>query len=548
MLAAHKGSLEMVQWILDHTNSINHRDNHQCNCLFYALKSNVDNSDVVRALLEKGAKVNQENQDGVTPLMIAAEKGLIDSLKVLIDYQADVNSIKASTGDTVLHFAVRSKGSNAAECTKELLNTGSDISIANKNKENPLDEAKRNTNKKVYEIIKEYIKDNKQAAQKAEDELVKSEKEVLIAKNTSSTKKGGKVHKESNDKYQRPSSSTIQNTQYKTKINMNKSKRHITPVKDSEVQVKNDIELVNNDIDFKPENDNEVNVKAYKAINGMMDGNKALGFTNGFPVTSNSQNTDQEISVYITTIKRKDKTIANIIKKSDTLKILIEDKEKNIANLEKKLIEYKTKLNIKQDTTPKLVTKKPIYFYEESPFKHINSRENFYKILDDEIMKFYCSINYIKDSEKPIREMCINEFKKILMEINPNLKLNPYGSYATNLWIPFSGIDLVISDQTSLKLDQLILEKLRDMVKKEPWFISSNYIAVRNILKVECKIKNLSMTVFVSIQEPHHKNFEFANLINNYAKILPCFSQLGILLKYIFRITELNDPYMVFFL
>ena len=94
----------------------------------------MDNSDVVRALLEKGAKVNQENQDGLTPLMIAAEKGLIDSLKVLIDYQADVNFIKGSTGDTVLHFAVRSKGPNAAECTKQLLNTRADISIANKNK------------------------------------------------------------------------------------------------------------------------------------------------------------------------------------------------------------------------------------------------------------------------------------------------------------------------------------------------------------------------------------------------------------------------------
>ncbi len=44
----------MVQWMLDRDVDVSHQDNQQRNCLFYAMMGKADNSDVVRALLEKG--------------------------------------------------------------------------------------------------------------------------------------------------------------------------------------------------------------------------------------------------------------------------------------------------------------------------------------------------------------------------------------------------------------------------------------------------------------------------------------------------------------
>eukprot|EP00826_Nyctotherus_ovalis_P055598 TRINITY_DN7399_c0_g1_i4.p1 TRINITY_DN7399_c0_g1~~TRINITY_DN7399_c0_g1_i4.p1 ORF type:complete len:246 (+),score=50.51 TRINITY_DN7399_c0_g1_i4:71-808(+) len=219
----------------------------------------------------------------------------------------------------------------------------------------------------------------------------------------------------------------------------------------------------------------------------------------------------------------------------------IRDREKkaHLANLMKKLEQSKTSLN-----TPSIKYKKLPTTYEprQPPLQDMKYRDDLYKILNGEIERFCRSVKCIKEAEQPARTVCITEIKKILADINPSLKLIFYGSYATDLWLPSSGIDLIVAGSQ----DQPLLEKFRDMVKKETWCSAVNFIAQKSILKVECKIKNLTVNIYLTLHDARHKGLEFVELIKKYGSALPFFGELGVLLKYLFRVADLNDPSKVF--
>lgn len=65
-------------------------------------------TDIVKILIEKGARVNAKNAYGITALMLALDKDYTDIIKLLIDNNADIN-IKAIDGTTTLMMA-SSKG------------------------------------------------------------------------------------------------------------------------------------------------------------------------------------------------------------------------------------------------------------------------------------------------------------------------------------------------------------------------------------------------------------------------------------------------------
>jgi ankyrin repeat protein len=62
-----------------------------------------ENPDMLRALIDAGAKVNARNEEGETALMLAARSGATSSVKVLITAGADLN-IKDNKGHTALQL------------------------------------------------------------------------------------------------------------------------------------------------------------------------------------------------------------------------------------------------------------------------------------------------------------------------------------------------------------------------------------------------------------------------------------------------------------
>lgn len=87
--AAMRGSLEIVQFLLDAGADVNLKDSHDGTPLHHA--SGRGHVSVVRLLLEKGALVDTFDQYGDTPLYYAYDDGHWETAQVLLEHGADPN-------------------------------------------------------------------------------------------------------------------------------------------------------------------------------------------------------------------------------------------------------------------------------------------------------------------------------------------------------------------------------------------------------------------------------------------------------------------------
>jgi len=78
----------------------------------------------IKTLLDEGVSANAEGPDGITPLMVAAETGSLDAMKMLVDRHADVNA-KNMYGSTALMWSVTDP-----KKVRLLLDHGADVNVA----------------------------------------------------------------------------------------------------------------------------------------------------------------------------------------------------------------------------------------------------------------------------------------------------------------------------------------------------------------------------------------------------------------------------------
>ena len=133
--AIRNQSSEMVQLLLDHggTAQVNPTADGETSALMLA--SYHGNIEIVKMLLEKGAKVNLQNEKKVSALILAAGQGNVEVLKQLLERGADVN-LKGEGGSTALLSAFLAKQqfmpqwqANKVEMIKLLLNHDADVKV-----------------------------------------------------------------------------------------------------------------------------------------------------------------------------------------------------------------------------------------------------------------------------------------------------------------------------------------------------------------------------------------------------------------------------------
>ena len=90
--------------------------------LYSAIRSN--DLRQIRTLLDSGVSANELGPDGITPLMVSAEIGSVDAMKLLVDRQADVNA-KNTAGSTALMWSVTDP-----KKVRLLLDHGADVNVA----------------------------------------------------------------------------------------------------------------------------------------------------------------------------------------------------------------------------------------------------------------------------------------------------------------------------------------------------------------------------------------------------------------------------------
>ena len=86
-LAARRGLEKCVEILVDNEADPDIPDKEE----FTALHNAVGNPDILKMLATKSRKIDAGNKEGETPLYLAAERGLLESALVLLEYGADPN-------------------------------------------------------------------------------------------------------------------------------------------------------------------------------------------------------------------------------------------------------------------------------------------------------------------------------------------------------------------------------------------------------------------------------------------------------------------------
>ena len=86
-LAARKGLEKCVEVLIDHEADPDIPDNEE----FTAVHNAIGNPDILKMLATRSRKIDAANKKGETPLYLAAERGLLESSLVLLEYGADPN-------------------------------------------------------------------------------------------------------------------------------------------------------------------------------------------------------------------------------------------------------------------------------------------------------------------------------------------------------------------------------------------------------------------------------------------------------------------------
>ena len=131
--------------VSEHKNKQNQKHKHTL-CVRAAFKNRVD---LVRCLLDNGAKMDAKRKDGSTALHCASQEGFIDVVKLLLDRGANVHAAN-NEGGTALHVAANN---NRAGVAALLISRGAVVDAVGDNDATPLHAAAGQKNEKIENAV-----------------------------------------------------------------------------------------------------------------------------------------------------------------------------------------------------------------------------------------------------------------------------------------------------------------------------------------------------------------------------------------------------------
>ena len=163
-----KNDIELVKVFLDNNLDVQTKDNQGRNCLFYLMttpnnKDNlIDRRPLCSLLLGRQIKINYMDNNGISPMMEAINKGYIYIMNMFIKYGGDVNIVNPNDGNTAFHYAILRENRDALFILSSKGHC--DLSLKNNNNETAIDLAKKmnnESNKEIYELISKFINSGK---------------------------------------------------------------------------------------------------------------------------------------------------------------------------------------------------------------------------------------------------------------------------------------------------------------------------------------------------------------------------------------------------
>lgn len=130
---------EIIEFLLEFGANINQQNNNGYSALELAIES--DFSDIAHLLLTNKADIDIQNHNGQTALMLAAKQGNVALVKSILTIPQNLD-VRDNNGWTALHFAANSIATrndhDAAEITQLLINAGANTNLQTTNHDSAL--------------------------------------------------------------------------------------------------------------------------------------------------------------------------------------------------------------------------------------------------------------------------------------------------------------------------------------------------------------------------------------------------------------------------
>ena len=249
---------------------------------------------------------------------------------------------------------------------------------------------------------------------------------------------------------------------------------------------------------------------------------------------------DEKIKQYETKLEEKNLELT-ILKNTKNENIqLINEYEKKKEELISKIPEDKIEKSNKNISPNK---------YREIKFQPEKYDENFIiKTLQKDLLDYE---KYTKEKISKMKNIIDQLIQNIQISINEQSKdyeINIYGSYATDLSLPWSVLDLfLINKNPSINThqnNQIFLAQLSYIFKNKPWVQSLKLIENPSIPKI--KLNALTefgnMNIDISIQEDKNNCLKYISLIKSYLKEYKVLQPIILALKTILKNANLNNP------
>lgn len=185
---------------------------------------------------------------------------------------------------------------------------------------------------------------------------------------------------------------------------------------------------------------------------------------------------------------------------------------------------------------------------EEFLFKKFfsNKFEEKYLIrnLQKDILDFQELNTIMIKNNKAAVETLIGHIEEILNEHFKDIQVKLFGSYATDLCLPWSDIDLILTSRNEFE-DVNTLRRLSNIIMKQPW--KKSCLLIENtaipIIKVITTDEFKGIHVDISLQDGKHFGIKCVNLVKKFLKEYETLEPLTICLKHLIYCSGLNDPY-----
>ncbi len=249
------------------------------------------------------------------------------------------------------------------------------------------------------------------------------------------------------------------------------------------------------------------------------------------------------IQNYENILKEKDSTITKLQNSINEKEKEIEVEKNNISVQKNKLNELKSVID---DLGKYLINKnqnsKSEFLHHK--FSSLSYTEHYIITNIQKDLKDYQEyINEKISYKKPVINDILKELQSTVDEVNPNYKVNLYGSYCTGLCLPWSDIDIVISHE-SLYGEEYFLNKLYMKLTKKNWVKSHKFIENANvpIIKLVSNDK-FNFHIDISVENDKHFGLKTVELVKSYMKTYPVLKPIILALKTLLANGNLNNPY-----